>query len=136
MPAIKTDLRTTKNDLSRTAGDLGKVAQDAAYVAIGLGVIGFQRAQVRRRELISQLEGVQIQLGRAGKPAVGSVSDLRSELAKALKGLDKTVGGLLERWDATLEPVSERLPAGAQAALQQAKETREQLRGYLRSLAA
>ncbi len=28
--------------------------RDAAYIAIGLGVIGFQRAQVRREELAKQ----------------------------------------------------------------------------------
>jgi hypothetical protein len=36
--------------------DLRKIATDAAYVAVGLGVLGFQRAQVRRRELQHQLE--------------------------------------------------------------------------------
>jgi len=38
--------------------------------------------------------------------------------------------------DATFDPVSERLPAGAQAVVQQAKEARDQLRGFLTSLAA
>jgi hypothetical protein len=31
-------------------------ARDAVYVAVGLGVLGFQRAQVRRRELQHHLE--------------------------------------------------------------------------------
>ena len=37
--------------------------KDAGYVAVGLGVIAFQRAQVRRRELEKQLAdaGVQIE---------------------------------------------------------------------------
>lgn len=33
-----------------------KTLQDAAYVAVGLGVIGFQRAQVRRREIQKQFD--------------------------------------------------------------------------------
>ncbi|MDP9070366.1 MAG: hypothetical protein M3N68_03590 [Actinomycetota bacterium] len=33
-----------------------KSIKDAAYVAIGLGVMGWQRAQVRRRELAKELE--------------------------------------------------------------------------------
>ena len=144
MPGIKTDLRKTKNDVSKTAGDLTKIAQDAAYVAIGLGVLGFQKAQVRRRELRSQLEDLQGQLGYVGRrnrtPAGrrnrGPVSDYRKEIAKAMKEFDKTVGQLIERWDARVDPVSERLPAGAQAAIQQAREARDQLRGYLTSLAA
>jgi hypothetical protein len=31
--------------------DLRKTATDAGYVTVGLGVLGFQQAQVRRREL-------------------------------------------------------------------------------------
>ena len=31
--------------------DLANVAKDAAYVSVGLGVIAFQRLQVRRNEL-------------------------------------------------------------------------------------
>ena len=30
--------------------DLRKTATDAAYIAVGAGVLGFQQAQVRRRE--------------------------------------------------------------------------------------
>ena len=32
-----------------------KTLKDAAYITVGLGVIGFQRAQVRRQELTKQL---------------------------------------------------------------------------------
>ena len=42
--------------------DLQKTAKDAAYVAIGLGVIGWQRAQVRRRELEQQLRTPRVNL--------------------------------------------------------------------------
>jgi hypothetical protein len=31
--------------------DLANIAKDAAYVSVGLGVIAFQRLQVRRNEL-------------------------------------------------------------------------------------
>jgi hypothetical protein len=30
--------------------DVNKTLKDAAYVALGFGVLGFQKAQVRRRE--------------------------------------------------------------------------------------
>lgn len=116
-----------KNDFTKAAGDITKAAQDAAYVAIGLGVIGLQKAQVRRRELQTQFEGLQGQV---------PIATLRKELAKAVKDLDTTFGQLIERMDASFEPVSERLPAGAQAVVQQAIQARDQLRGYLTSLAA
>lgn len=32
------------------AGRAAELARDATYVAVGLGVLGYQRAQVRRRE--------------------------------------------------------------------------------------
>ena len=35
--------------------DLGRLARDAGYVALGLGIINLQRAQVRRREVEQQL---------------------------------------------------------------------------------
>ena len=37
--------------------DVKKTLQDAAYVAVGVGVLGFQRAQVRRQEVRKQLQG-------------------------------------------------------------------------------
>jgi hypothetical protein len=118
-----------RKELSKTANDITKAAQDAAYVAIGLGVMGFQKAQVRRRELLSQLESRRATFETP-------INDFRKEIAKALKEIDKTFGQLFERVDATIEPVSERLPAGAQAVVHQAREARDHLRGYLTSLAA
>jgi chaperonin cofactor prefoldin len=120
-------------DLTKVAAEVSRAAQDAAYVAIGLGVLGFQKAQVRRRDLGRQLESLQ---GRLAALSESSGSDIRTEASRLLKEFDTAVGELMDRLDATLEPVSERLPAGAQAALHQAQEARDQLRGYLVSLAA
>ena len=53
-----------------------------------------------------------------------------------MKDIDTAFGQLIERVDATFEPVSERLPAGAQALVHQAKEARDQMRGYIASLPA
>ncbi len=35
--------------------DINKAVKDSAYAAVGFGILGFQRAQVRRRELNEQL---------------------------------------------------------------------------------
>jgi hypothetical protein len=35
--------------------DLGKLAKEAGYTALGLALLNFQRAQVRRREVEKQL---------------------------------------------------------------------------------
>jgi hypothetical protein len=37
--------------------DLANIVKDAAYVSVGLGVIAFQRLQVRRNELTKALSG-------------------------------------------------------------------------------
>jgi len=37
--------------------DLANAAKDAAYVSVGLGVIAFQRLQVRRNEMTKALSG-------------------------------------------------------------------------------
>jgi hypothetical protein len=45
-------------DIDRAASEINNALKDAAYVAVGLGVLGFQKAQVRRVELAKQLEGL------------------------------------------------------------------------------
>ncbi len=42
--------------------DVTNTLKDAAYVAVGFGVLAFQKAQVRRRELEKQFEGQSTQL--------------------------------------------------------------------------
>ncbi|MHB8243868.1 MAG: hypothetical protein ACYDGN_00750 [Acidimicrobiales bacterium] len=110
-----------RKDLTRTAQDLSRIAQDAAYVAVGLGVVGLQKAQVTRRELVGQIE-------RQRKAADGSMADLRSQVAKAWMDLDGAIGQLIEAADATLEPVADRLPPPAQQVFKQAQEARDRVR--------
>ena len=43
-------------DLEQAATDFNNALKEAAYVAVGLGVLGFQRAQVQRVELMKLLE--------------------------------------------------------------------------------
>lgn len=113
-----------RKDLTRTAEDLSKVAQDAAYVAVGLGVVGLQKTQVARRELLGQIE-------KQADVLEGPLSEVRQQVAKAWKEFDRALGKLIERADSTFEPVTDRLPAQAQAAVKQARQTRDQLRNLL-----
>lgn len=48
--------------------DVNRFLADLAYTAVGFGVLGFQRAQVRRRELTKQLDHL---LRQAGEQAAG-----------------------------------------------------------------
>lgn len=114
-----------RNDFSRTAQDLSRVAQDAAYVAVGLGVVGFQRAQVARRELMEQLE-------RQAKAADRPLGDFRTHFSRAYKELDAALGQLITAADTTFEPVAELLPEPVQQVVKQTREARDQVRSFLK----
>jgi len=98
-----TDIR---QGLAETAQALADLAKEAAYVAIGVGVLELQKAQVRRRKLA------------CAPKLVG---------ARA-KDFDATVAQVIQVVDSTLEPVLEKLPEPAQAVIRQARKTRDELR--------
>ena len=75
--------------------DVTKTLKDAAYVAVGLGVIGFQRAQVRRVELTKQFEGQRKELET-------QLGEVRGQLTEAAKGLQARVQPVLQ---ARVQPV-------------------------------
>jgi uncharacterized protein YgbK (DUF1537 family) len=134
--------------------DLTKSAREAAYVAIGLGVLGFQKAQVRRREMAAQLacagDGIQSRLAelvgtsdtlqqqfeRIGQ----TLGDLPTDVARSLVDLDDTLESLITRLEAALEPVEDKMPPAARQAVRQARTQaaglRQQVRQRLRDLAA
>ena len=98
---------------------LTDTVKDAAYVTIGFGVLGFQKAQVRRHELTKQLES---QLAE-GRKAAGS-------LAGQIEGYVAPVRTQLE---AGLDTVEATLPASAQDLLKQARATFHQQEQAVRS---
>ena len=108
--------------------EITKAVKDAAYVTVGLGVIGFQKLQVQRVELDTNLKG--------------QVADARGELKKLGTSFDdqiKTVEARLtaveSQIDALLDQLQERLPDQAADLVSQArtaaKEAREQVRGLV-----
>jgi hypothetical protein len=109
--------------------DITKTAKDAAYVAIGLGVMGFQRAQVRRRELVD--------LAKHQLPAIEApLTEARAEFARRAQEIDGHVADLFTKFETRVQPVEHRLPPAAQAILGQAREASTQLRHYLLSAIA
>ena len=81
--------------------------RDAAYIVIGMGVIGAQRAQVRREEL-------------------------RKQFAEALKQADARLSPVVDAVEAQFDTVVDRLPPQAKQfidpARQAGKGAREQVR--------
>jgi hypothetical protein len=115
-----TDVR---QDLTQVAGALADLARQASYVAIGAGILGLQKAQVRRREM-ANVAGRALKGGPCGREDLrGVVRDFDTNMAQVIKQIDSAV-----------EPIFERLPGPVQAALQQARETRDELRARLLGL--
>jgi hypothetical protein len=79
--------------------DVSNAVKDAAYVSVGLGVIAFQRLQVRRNELEKALSGQ----ADDAKGALGVVGALVGERLKAVE----------ERLDAAREQLSGYIPGTA-----------------------
>ncbi|MGD0874240.1 MAG: hypothetical protein ABSA14_04530 [Acidimicrobiales bacterium] len=96
----------TRQGLAGAARALADLAKEATYLAIGVGVLEYQKAQVRRREIASA----------------------RKLMAKRAKDIDATVAQLIRVVDSTLDPVLERLPEPAQEFVRQAREARDGIR--------
>ena len=89
------------------------ILKDAGYVAVGLGVIAFQRAQVRRRELEQQLGDAGQHIDRL----TGALEDQRKlveERIEALGGqVETTINDLETRVGKALDELRERIPQTA-----------------------
>jgi HPt (histidine-containing phosphotransfer) domain-containing protein len=132
MPRFDRSLPSPDLDPAQTARELAHRARDAAYVAIGAGVLGFQRLQVQRRELEARL----------AEPSGGAhdrLAAVRGDLTAVLTAVDQQVESLIEQVEAALSPLEERLPEPARDLAAQvherARDARAQLRGRLGSTA-
>ena len=107
---------------------LANAAKDAAYVTIGLGVMAFQKAQVRRREIA---KSVTDQFG-SGKAQVDEVVDA---IEARLATLDSKLDVLEGKLDSAVGDLEKRLPERAGAMLSTAhdaaKTARKQVRGLI-----
>lgn len=92
--------------------DVTKPVKDALYVAVGLGVIGIQRAQVQRRELRKQLEN--------------QLDTTTGQLQRLTRQVEGVVDPMLDQLTARLPERSRGLVTQARSA---AKEAQGQLLG-------
>ncbi len=112
---------TNINNLSK---DVGNLARDAAYVAVGLGVLGFQRVQVQRVELKNKLS--------QNHSIDEHLSGVRHEVSKGVKQLDELLESAVQFVESSLAPFEEQLPPSVtkmtNKAFDQAREVRGQIR--------
>ena len=122
MPYVNTNLST----FSKGVTDL---ARDAAYVAVGLGVLGYQRVQVQRVELKNRLSQ-DLELDQR-------LGDVRQGVAKGIHQIDDLAESATHFVESTLQPLEERLPASVTQlttkAREQAREVRTQIRQRVRT---
>lgn len=99
--------------------------KDAAYVTIGLGVLGFQKAQVRRNELTKQLEA-QV------KQFEAQVPEVRRTVNGIAAQLDGYVAPVRSQLDKQLDTFEAALPAQVQDIVKQARTAAHQTEDTLR----
>jgi uncharacterized protein YecE (DUF72 family) len=115
------DVNTTVHSVTKGVTDL---ARDITYVAIGLGVLGYQRLQVHRVELANKLPR-DFTLDQA-------MEDVRGGVSKGLGQMDELAESATKLLETTLQPLEERLPPTVSQlsarAREQAREVRFQIR--------
>jgi hypothetical protein len=100
------------------------LARDAAYVAVGLGVLGYQRAQVQRVELKNKLSK-DLSLDQR-------IQGFRTGVTKSVKHIDDLVESASNFVETTLAPLEDQLPSSVTQltakAREQARDVRIQIR--------
>jgi hypothetical protein len=113
---------TNISTLSKGVTDL---ARDAAYVAVGLGVLGYQRAQVQRVELQNKLSSKDFSLDHR-------LGGVRTGVTKGFKQIDDLAETAAQFVETTLQPLEDKLPASVTQlttkAREQARDVRTQIR--------
>jgi hypothetical protein len=110
------------NDLPKHAAN---VARDTAYVVVGLGVLGLQRAQVQRQALRRRLRDSDVER---------TLVDLRATVARGIQDFDDLVEEAIGQFESVLEPVERQLPDTLRRVVDEAQVQAREARGRLREL--
>jgi hypothetical protein len=110
-------------DINKTLQDANKTLKDAAYVAVGFGVLTFQKAQVRRRELAKQVKAQRAQVG-----------DPRSQLNGLVKTIDDRFRPVRQEIEGRLDTIEAKLPPQAKELVKTARTLAKDTEGQVRKL--
>ena len=106
--------------------------KDAAYVTIGLGVLGFQKAQVRRNELTKQIETQVKQFETQIKQFEAQAPDVRRTVNGFAAQIDGYVAPVRSQLVQQLDSVEATLPPQIQDLVKQARTVAHQTEDTLR----
>lgn len=115
---------TTTTAMGTVAKGVTDLARDAAYVAVGLGVLGYQRAQVQRVELQNRLSkdfSIDQRLG-----------DVRQGVVKGFHQIDDLAETAVHIVETTLQPLEDKLPPSVSQVTTKAKEQAREVRIQIR----
>ncbi|MGH9092105.1 MAG: hypothetical protein ACRDZR_12135 [Acidimicrobiales bacterium] len=116
-------------DRGAVAGGVAGFAKDAAYVVVGLGVLGYQRAQVQRVALERRL-GEDV-------PVEAWLDEVRTAVLHGARCVDDALEHAVELVESTVQPLEDQLPPQARDLAGKAhtgvRQVREHLRGVMGS---
>jgi len=117
--------------------DVTNTLKDAAYVTVGLGVLGFQKAQVGRVELIKLLEEQRqqliSQLTSAGQTIEAQIAELTRLIKTLAADLDTRVAPVRNAVEDGFDALEERLPVQTRALVEQARTTAKETESHMRA---
>ena len=113
------------SDLSDLVQTVASRARDAAYVAVGLGVLGLQRAQVQRQEL-----------ARRSTEMDQRLADLRAGLGAGGQQLGEWLDTTVQFLESSFEPLEQQLPPQARELAEKARTQLSALGTQLRQVVA
>jgi hypothetical protein len=117
------------NDINKLVSDAEKVLRDGAYVALGFGILGFQQAQVRRRELTRLLSQRKPADRLAANASVG-----RAQLGDMVKHVDARLAPVRRQLDEQVDALEQTLSPTARKAVGTVRSAASVSEARLRSL--
>jgi hypothetical protein len=103
VPAAKADAKVVADATKGAGAEITQALKDAAHAVIGFGVIGWNKTQVRRRELMKDLNAQRHSVET-------SLDGAKEQIATAIRTLDHKIEPVRHDIEGQLDKVSERLP--------------------------
>ncbi len=91
--------------------DVRKTLTDAGYIAVGVGVLGFQQVQTRRREITDQLASTASPLHVVSEQTKDLRLKVKSNLDRATEAAQTFTTDVRDRAKPTVEQVIDRIEA-------------------------
>jgi len=111
-------------DINDITAEVTTIARDAAYVAVGLGVLGLQKAQVKRVDLQDKLNG-DLHLD-------DRLAEAKAAVTCGVARLDDIVEETMQIVETALEPLEEQLPPAARDLTTKARRQARQVHSQIR----